>query len=326
MAKLIGTQDILEGKDGLAMAAAIQEVLKCSRATFVDWMQQSDSFPRFEMHNGKPHFKVSEVLFWLKHKPPSKGPGQDIRNTAIRLLGRFPANTPNPYEGRETSLANTATGAAKNPKSAATRLAELEEKGLGNNFDAQYLRQGLAMAAGAPAKAVPAPSAPSPAPTAAVIPEVVKSTRLDPDAGLRHALTRLQQAELSLGLAFKAQLDEGDPGAAATFRMWKDAIDQLRKTEGEIEEIELTKGKAIPIDEAKKAVATIVSAVTSRLKLFPSQIAHELADRDAAEVQEILHGHVTSLLDGLAKAVKGSKTAVETPKTPENTPTEGEEK
>lgn len=121
--------------------------------------------------------------------------------------------------------------------------------------------------------------------------------------GVVNALERLRDAELQLAELYSTQLRISSSESGATFRQWKDAIDQLRKLESEVLDIEVKKKNLISMDEAQQILSAQIAPVRSKLLLFPAQVSHDLENRDASEIQEILNNEIHTLLQGFSDSV-----------------------
>lgn len=135
-------------------------------------------------------------------------------------------------------------------------------------------------------------------------PEKAQTEPIDAPQGAIAALDRLRVMEATLGVKYAEAVSNSDYELAQMIhRQWKDLVDQLRRLEGEIVEIEEATRRSIPMEEAKKAIAKVVSVIKGRLLLMPSQLAHELAEREVKDVQEILQRQVENMLESMSKEV-----------------------
>jgi len=121
------------------------------------------------------------------------------------------------------------------------------------------------------------------------------------DIGAAAALRRLRSTEQTLHTMFMQLVIAKDPGATAVMRQWKDVIDQLRKMESEILDIEKSSGSLVEASEMKRYVSSFVMPIKSKLLAMPAQIAEELVGRDTIEITEILTLEMRKILTELAQ-------------------------
>jgi len=275
--EIVTAQQVLDGRIGLISIIQFAELAQCSEGTIADWRARDKDFPK----SRKGYLDLINTLRYVSRRVPSSKSEAIISRAAaiLRKLessgGKMPEDTV--------------------PKAIASRA--------GTKRDAESAKA-LETTAKTAEKSEKSPvSEPSPPPPPVAERNRAERNRERGKKGITHALERLRDAEQELGERFHEQLETEDPSAGVTFRLWKDAMDQLRKLEAEILEITRASGENIPAEDAKRAISLVCGAMKSRLLLLPTQIAHELADRDAPDIQEILQANVNSILDGLSKTV-----------------------
>lgn len=106
----------------------------------------------------------------------------------------------------------------------------------------------------------------------------------------------------SVRLCEQASLRGNETLLASRLKTTGVAVEQLRKAEQSILDIQLARKSSLPVDEVRVAFVALASSIRSKLLQLPIKLSHELAGtQSASEAQAILDEEIRMVLNDLSK-------------------------
>jgi hypothetical protein len=118
--------------------------------------------------------------------------------------------------------------------------------------------------------------------------------------GLEAALARLRQAESETYNRWMAALQADDPSQAQYFKAWQQALDLLRKAEGNLLEVLERRRDLLPADEVRTWMSRQVEVAKATLLDLPGKLAPSLENLPWSEIQKTLDQEIRHALSRLS--------------------------
>lgn len=112
----------------------------------------------------------------------------------------------------------------------------------------------------------------------------------------------------SVRLCEQALIEDNEALLQSRLRSSGAAMEQLRKAEQSILDIQLARKSSLPVDEVRVAFVAMASAIKAKLLQLPIKLSHELAGtQTAGEAQTILDEEIRMVLNDLSENPFGAK-------------------
>lgn len=120
------------------------------------------------------------------------------------------------------------------------------------------------------------------------------------ELGLEGALTRLREAEQRTYQLWLKALYEGQPDQGNHFQTWRQAVDLLRKAEGNLLDVLQQRRDLLPADEVKLWMSRQIEVAKASLLDIPGKLAPSLENMPWSEIQKNLDQEIRHALKRLS--------------------------
>ncbi|MDZ7759937.1 MAG: hypothetical protein U5L00_06740 [Desulfovermiculus sp.] len=124
------------------------------------------------------------------------------------------------------------------------------------------------------------------------------------ELGLEGALTRLREAERRTYQLWIKALYDGQPDQNVHFQTWRQAVDLLRKAEGNLLQVLEQRRDLLPADEVKVWMSRQIEVAKSTLLDLPGKLAPSLENLPWSEIQKTLDEEIRHALSRLSDSTQ----------------------
>lgn len=137
-----------------------------------------------------------------------------------------------------------------------------------------------------------------------------RKLKLGLGVGIEEALNRARMVEQYM--SFKVQDNIHDPEMyAISLKQWQEALELLRKLEGDALKVMEQQGTLVRLDEAIRIYNKGISSAQSKLRLMINNLAQDLIGLDLVQSKLVLEKAIDRALDGIANVWQDDKSEVE---------------